>query len=117
MVSAEIAERLTRFLMNTNNVPKGYRYLYTYPICGIMHSMRRNITSANSVYPTNEYELQMRKDYQQNAINDCESIIQALQDMLCVLTAISTDKLETISKLLVKEATLLRAWRKSSRVL
>jgi len=117
VVSAEIMERLTRFLMNTNYVPKGYRYLYTYPICEIAHSMRRNITAANSIYPTNEHELQMRRDYQQKAINDCENIIRALQDMICVLTGIDVDKLEALGKLLVKEATLLRAWRKSSKVL
>ena len=114
--AGRINESLTRFLMNEKNVPKSYRFMYTFPICGIMHSMKRNIVSANSTFPVNDTSLAMRREYQQKAINDCESIIDALQDMIEVLTGIDVDKLEPVGKLLIQESALLRAWRKNAKV-
>lgn len=115
-VASHINEELTKFLMNEKNVPKRYRYMYTFPICDIMHSMKRNLTSANSTFPANEESLKMRREYQQKAINDCESIIDALQDMIEVLTGIDVDKIEPIGKLLVEESALLRSLRNNAKV-
>jgi len=79
--------------------------------------MRKAIVCANTIYPCTEHELQRRRDYQQDAINACENIIQALQDMLEVLTSIDIDRMDRIGELLMKESALLRAWRKSTKLM
>lgn len=115
--AVEIAKELTRFLMCDKNVPKSYRYVYAIPIIHLTQDLRRAIVSANTVFPNNEHDLQRRKDLQQDAININETIIQALQDMLEVLTNIDVDKLDRVGDLLIQESALLKAWRKSSKLL
>ena len=115
--AVEIKREVTRFLMNPNNVPKSYRFVFTFRIIGLTFDLRDAITRANTTFPVNEHELQRRKDFQQDAINTNEAIVQNLQDMLDVLTGIDADKLDHIGDLLIRESALLRAWRKSSKLM
>ena len=115
--AVEIRKEVIRFLMNPNNVPKSYRFVFTFRIIGLTADLRDAITKANSTFPVNEHELQRRRDFQQDAINYNEAIIQNLQDMLDVLTNIDADKLDHIGDLLIRESALLRAWKKSSRLM
>ena len=115
--AVEIRKEVIRFLMNPNNVPKSYRFVFTFRIIGLTADLRDAITKANSTFPVNEHELQRRRDFQQDAINYNEAIIQNLQDMLDVLTNIDADKLDHIGDLLIRESALLRAWKKSSRIM
>ena len=115
--AVEIRKEVIRFLMNPNNVPKSYRFVFTFRIIGLTADLRDAITKANSTFPVNEHELQRRRDFQQDAINYNEAIIQNLQDMIDVLTNIDADKLDHIGDLLIRESALLRAWKKSSRLM
>ena len=115
--AVEIRKEVIRFLMNPNNVPKSYRFVFTFRIIGLTADLRDAITKANSTFPVNEHELPRRRDFQQDAINYNEAIIQNLQDMLDVLTNIDADKLDHIGDLLIRESALLRAWKKSSRLM
>ena len=115
--AVEIRKEVIRFLMDPNNVPKSYRFVFTFRIIGLTADLRDAITKANSTFPVNEHELQRRRDFQQDAINYNEAIIQNLQDMLDVLTNIDADKLDHIGDLLIRESALLRAWKKSSRLM
>lgn len=115
--AVEIRKEVIRFLMNPNNVPKSYRFVFTFRIIGLTADLRDAITKANSTFPVNEHELQRRRDFQQDAINYNEAIIQNLQDMLDVLTNIDADKLDHIGDLLIRESALLRAWKKSSKLM
>ena len=116
-VSVELTAAIIRFVMNDKNVPKSYRFVFSFPIIEIARDMRKAIVCANTIYPCTEHDLQRRRDHQQDAINACENIIQALQDMLEVLTGIDIDRLDRIGELLMKESTLLRAWRKSTKLM
>lgn len=113
----EIHKELIRLLMNEKLVPKKYRYVYTIPIMNIYHSMRRNITQANSIYANKEYLLEMRLKYQQMAIGDCESIIQEMQDMVYTLDSFPASKTKVLIGMLINEAKLLRGWKQSSKLL
>ena len=54
----------------------------------------------------------MRRDYQTKAIIEVEQIFQLLQFLLTTLP-VNPDKFQPVTELLVKEAQLLRGWRKA----
>ncbi len=111
--AAEIRATAVRFVMNENIVPKRWRPVFTFPMVQRVNAMMDNITAANTIYPVNEHELEVRRDYQNLAIINVEQIMQYLQFMLETLD-LNADKFQTLTELLVKEAQLLRGWRKAN---
>ena len=111
----ELRSALTRFVMSEKHVPKRYRFVFAMPTIELLNALFNNITMANTIYPINEHELQMRRDYQTKAIGNCEQILQMLQYMLETLP-INADKLSPIVEMIEKETALLKAWRKSNKL-
>lgn len=107
-----IRAELTRFVMNDKIVPKRWRPVFTFPMTEKVIRLFDYITAANTIYPQNRREAEMRRDYQTKAIITVEQILQLLQFMLTTLS-VDPDKFQPITELLVKEAALLRGWRKS----
>lgn len=107
-----IQSEITKFMMNEKNIPKRWRPVFTFPMVEKVISLIDNIVAANSIYPINEHEAVMRRDYQTRAIITVEQILQLLQFLLSTLET-NPDKLQPIVELLVKESNLLRGWRKS----
>ena len=108
-----IRSELTRFVMNDNIVPKRWRPVFTFPMVEKVIHLIDCIIAANSIYPQNEHELQMRRDYQTQAIITVEQILQLLQFMLSTLD-LNADKFQNATELLMKEVNLLRGWRKAN---
>lgn len=107
---------LTRFVMNDNIVPKRWRPVFTFPIIEKVIALIDNITAANTIYPQNMREYEMRREYQTKAIITVEQIIQLLQFMLTTLP-ICAGKFQPVTELLMKEGALLRGWRKADNKL
>lgn len=107
-----IRTELTRFVMNEKIVPKRWRPVFTFPMVDKVIKLFDYITAANTIYPQNLCEAERRRDYQTQAIITVEQILQLLQYMLTTLS-INPDKFQPVTELLVKEAALLRGWRKS----
>lgn len=107
-----IRAELTRFVMNENNVPKRWRPVFTFPMVDKLIQLFDCITAANTIYPQNEHEVEMRRNYQTEAIITVEQIIQLIQYMISTLP-IDIDKLQSTTELLLKESALLKGWRKS----
>lgn len=107
---------LTRFVMSENIVPKRWRPVFTFPIIEKVIALIDNITAANTIYPQNMREYEMRREYQTKAIINVEQIIQLLQFMLTTLP-ICADKFQPVTELLMKEGALLRGWRKADNKL
>lgn len=79
----------------------------------IMSSFMDNIISANTLYPINEHELEVRRDYQNAAIKDCERFIQELQHIMTIIPA-DVNKLLPYVEKADYEITLLKGWRKAN---
>lgn len=107
-----IRAELTRFVMNDKVVPKRWRPVFTFPMTEKVIRLVDYITAANTIYPQNRREAEMRRDYQTQAIITVEQILQLLQFMLTTLP-VDPDKFQPVTELLIKEAALLRGWRKS----
>lgn len=59
-----------------------YRYLmqnFKTRIDQLASLLTSNIRAANSIYPTSMHEYEQRRDYQNNAIVNCEQLIKELQ--------------------------------------
>ncbi len=113
---ADIRAHLTRFLMNEKNVPKRYTYVFTFPGIDLGRRLMEEITAANTIYPTNADELAQRRYHQNEAIVLCEQIIQHLQWLVDTLP-VKVISLEVLVELINKEVALLKAWRKTNKIL
>ena len=105
-------KELTRFVMEEKVVPKRWRPVFAFPMVEKIIRLVDCITAANTIYPQSLREAERRRDYQTQAIITVEQILQLLQYMLDTLS-ISPDKFQPVTELMVKEATLLRGWRKA----
>lgn len=119
--SKENIEQYTKLVESLTN--KAEEKLTNYPdwminhlrenVLEIMKSMMDNIISANSLYPVNEHELEVRKDYQNAAIKDCERFIQELQHIMTIIPVDVNKVLPYVEKA-DYETKLLRGWRKAN---
>lgn len=111
-----IRNELTRFVMNDKVVPKRWRPVFTFPMIEKLIGLIDYITAANTIYPQNLHEVEMRRDYQTKSIITVEQILQLLQYMISTLE-VDPNKFKPAVELLMKEAALLRGWRKSDNKL
>jgi hypothetical protein len=82
-------------------------------IMRILRDLLMNITAGNTIYPTNDAELQSRRHYQTTAIVNCEQLLQELhycEDILPVHVSKFLPYVDAIEF----EITLLKGWRKSN---
>ncbi len=107
---------LTRFVMSEKHVPKKYRFVFAIPMTELLKELMCNITAANTIYPINEHEVQMRRDFQTMAIANCEQIFQMMEYMVDTLP-IDANSLKQSIELTLKETALLKSWRKTNRVM
>ena len=85
-------------------------------IMQILRNLMMNITAGNTIYPTNESELQLRRQYQTAAIINCEQLLQEMhycEDILPVHVSKFLPYVEAIEF----EVKLLKGWRKSNNKL
>jgi len=115
---------LTPFLMNDKYVPKHWRFVFSYPAFEIMRNLFSHMRKANNMYPYSEEQLAERKKYQQKAIDDCDELFDLLQHLMTTLFYLKVDamhpiphQLEAACEHLDRTQALLRAWKKSSKVL
>lgn len=97
-------------------LPVRYWQTHAVPLHRECWRLIAEITYANSIYPTNDEELQERKKHQQEAIGCCYNLFQLLRLMLNEIPSINADKLGPALALINKEADLLKAWKRASRI-
>lgn len=121
---------LSKFLMSDKYVPKKWRSVVTYPILNRMDDFFDLIEEANSIYPYTEEEVALRREKQRLCITLCEQIYGRLtRTMLTVWWDVlhrdehnaERVKLEKhiteLGDMLDREITLLKGWRKSTKLL
>ena len=79
----------------------------------ILTNLMLNITAANSIYPINMMEVDIRRGLQDKAIANCEQLMQQL--IYCAdVMPLQVSKLEPYAEAIDKEIALLKGWRKST---
>ena len=90
-----------------------FRYLMTNAkesIDKLAISLTNNLRGANSIYPKNLHELEVRRDYQNNAIVNCNQILKELQrvvEMFDVDINVYKGPIDGINR----EIGLIKSWR------
>ena len=78
----------------------------------LLRNLLKNICSANTIHITNKEEYYMRRNYQTQAICDCENLLQEMQYIIYV-THPNVEKYMPYVDIIEKEIALLKGWRKS----
>lgn len=116
ITALELQTEITKYCVNEKYVPKKWRLLIGVPLINKIDELVDNISFANSIYPTDEKELQERKRFQVRAIANCyqlQNLIIKLENTVDKVTIKSLDK---IIDLLCIERNLLLAWKKSNKI-
>ena len=90
--------------------PKSVRFTHAIPLYELAQRMNDYVVYANSIYPTNEREVEVRKDMAQRAIGCNEAIIQRLKRCAYELESVDINSFDRVGEMLIKASTLLRAW-------
>ncbi len=86
---------------------------FSHNIRQLLRNLMWNITSANTIYPVNEREVEERRIYQDRAIIACEQLHQEIlycEDVIPVKASTIMPYIERIEF----EIKLLKGWRKSN---
>lgn len=109
----ELQTLLTKYCVKEKYVPKKYRLLIGVPLINKVDELVDNITFANSIFPTNDSELQIRKQYQVKAIANCFQLQNFIVKLEKTIDSVTIESLDKIIDLLCVELNLLKAWKKS----
>jgi hypothetical protein len=82
-------------------------------IMNILRNLLMNITAGNTIYPINEAELQIRRQYQTAAIINCEQLLQEMQYCADILP-VKLEKFLPYVDAIELEVKLLKGWRKAN---
>ena len=97
---------------NTEDFSK-YRYLMRNAKNRIDHLaslLTSNVRAANTLYPTSLHEYERRRDFQNNAIVNCEQLIKELQKIV-ELFSVDVNVYSRYVKTIDREIGLIKKWR------
>ena len=109
-LAEEIRAEATRLVWNTNVVPKGWRDIFSKPMCLLCQKLYNQIRAANSIWANTEEKVQERKDATQKAINTLQEIYDLINYMANTLP-VDWNKFDTILNLMLKESDKLKNWK------
>ena len=115
-VATQVYCELRRVTNNPNIFPKRTLYTDIVPMIASFHEMRKWTTKAETRYPTDEYNLKVRKEYLQRAIEAGEALFTQMQDCVWTIDSVTPDRVEQFGTLLVQELKLLRGLKKNARI-
>lgn len=76
----------------------------------IASSLTSNVRAANSIYPTSIYEYEKRRNYQNDAIANCEQIVKELQHIVDVFK-VDINLYGRYVQAIDREIGLIKKWR------
>mgnify|MGYP001146655223 CR=1 FL=1 len=94
--------------------PKRYMFFFTQNLVKLATSCHENVKSANTIFPTNKEELQIRTNYLNNSLCDLYNLLSQLS-IANKLTEISEHKLKTILEMIDKEIPLIKGLKNSDK--
>jgi hypothetical protein len=82
-------------------------------IMNILRDLMKNITAGNTIFPINNDELRLRRQYQTMAIVNCEQLLNEMQFCADVLP-VKLEKFLPYADRIDFEIKLLKGWRKAN---
>ena len=115
-IATQLYCELRRLTANPQIFPKRTLYTDVVPMINSFHEMRNNTTKAETRFPGTEYDLKMKKEYYQRAIEAGETLFTQMQDCVWVIDGVTPDRVEQFGKLLISELKLLRKLKKNAKI-
>ena len=94
--------------------PKRYTFVLANPIADSATRIHQNVKMANSIYPLNQHEVQMRRDYLLRANAELYSMVSQIE-VAAEIFGIEPDKLKYWMDIIEKEIRLVKAVLKKDR--
>lgn len=112
-----LQKSIITYTMSEKVLPKKWRYALGYPLISLVNELVNNITYANSIFPNNNENLELRKRYQTLAIANCFQIQNSLIVMEQCVQTVKVEQMTEIIDKLSHEIALLKAWQKSNKII
>ena len=96
------------------NFPKRYTFFVSQPLANAATRIYEDVKRGNSIYPTNQHEVQMRRDYFLNAYAELQSMVSQLE-VAQELFGIETEAMKYWMEMVDAELRLVRAVLKNDR--
>ena len=85
VTAQELQFELTKFVMREKNIPKKWRLIIEQPLIAKVDELLDNLNYANTIFPTNISEYEMRSKYQTLAVCNCWQLHNKIVRMIeCV---------------------------------
>lgn len=115
VTSQELQFELTKFVMRDKNIPKKWRLIIGLPIVQKVDELLDNLHYANTIYPTNKMEYEMRSKYQTLAVCNCWQLHNKIVKMIECVQSVKIENLEKIAELLTNTEVLIKKWKKNDK--
>lgn len=96
------------------NFPKRYTFYVSQPIAECATRIHEYVKCANSIYPLNQHEVQMRRDYLLRANAELNNLVSQIE-VANELFGIEGDKMKYWMEIVEKEIRLVKAVMKKDR--
>jgi len=94
--------------------PKRYTFILGNPIAKLAMDCHLNAKSANTIYPTNSHEYQIRRDYVNKAIGNCQNLVSQM-DIAITLFSLEIKGITPVISLIRDELRLLKGLKDSDK--
>jgi hypothetical protein len=101
-------------IQKCSHFPKRYTFYISQPLANVATRIHQNVKLGNSIYPTNQHEVQIRLDYFLKAKAECNNMVSQIEvakELFDVDTNIIRDWMQLVSK----EIKLISALIKTDR--
>lgn len=111
-IGEDIRSEATRLVWNTNVVPKGWRDVFSKPMCLKCEELFHHMRAANSIRCTSDEKVEARKEMVQLALNDLKDMYDLITYMATTLP-IDWNKFDKILTDMIEEEKKLKSWKDS----
>ena len=109
-LAEEIRAEATRLVWNTNVVPKGWRDVFSKPMCALCQKLYDEIRMDNGIWTYTEEKVAERKRKAQEAIDTLRDIYNLI-NYLATTLPVDWNKFDALLNLMLKEDEKLRNWK------
>ena len=110
----DLAKHTMHLTHNEKHFPKRYRWIITQKIVNTALDIVTNVRKANNIRIEEKSDLLQRRQYQIDALNDCE-VLLTLIEIAYSMFNLESGSVEYWTGLIVKQEQLISKWRKSDR--
>lgn len=116
-IAIDLKQRVAKFIMNENRVPKRWRYIEGLPALEYARAIRDYISDANNLKLDKDQPsiLEMRRDCQLEALNACNKLQLQLDDIIHECSGATEESVRIIINDLLQLVRRIPKWMESDR--